>query len=184
MPATRTFVALALPPAVKTAIADLRLALPPAPAGLRWGGVDQAHLTLAFLGDLDDEDLAEVRRRSRVASVATAPFDADLQGLGAFPHAGRARVAWAGWGTGAAAVVALRSTLVAALERPGDRHRFSPHVTLARARDPLDLRAWLAAAPSWSSPSWRVDALDVMASELAPSGAIHTLVERCPLATR
>jgi hypothetical protein len=55
-------------------------------------------------------------------------------------------------------------------------------VTVARAREPLDLRAWLAGAPAWSSPAWRVDAVDVMASELAPAARSTPLVARCPLA--
>ena len=182
MPTARTFVALGLPPGVRASVAELRRALSPAPRGLRWAAADQLHLTLAFLGDLDAEGLAAVRAASRSAAAAHAPFDADLRGLGAFPQARRARVAWLGWGAGAAAVVALQATLALALARPEDRRPFSPHVTLARARDPLDLRTWLASAPDWASPVWRVDALDVMTSELTPEGAIHTLVERCPLA--
>jgi RNA 2',3'-cyclic 3'-phosphodiesterase len=182
MPTTRTFVALNLPPEARASAADLRRALSPAPRGLRWAATDQLHLTLAFLGDVDDEDLAAVRAATRSAAAAHAPFDADLRGLGAFPHPGRARVAWAGWGAGAEAVTALQATLARALAGPADRRPFSPHVTLARARDPLDLRTWLASAPAWTSPAWRVDALDVMMSELTREGAIHTLVERCALA--
>lgn len=183
MPTARTFVALTLPPAARASVVDLRRALPPAPRGLRWAAASQLHLTLAFLGDVDDEEgLAAVRAASRSAAAAHAPFDADLRGLGAFPHAGRARVVWVGWGAGAGAVTALHATLAHVLARPADRRPFSPHVTLARARAPLDLRSWLASAPAWASPTWRVEALDVMTSELTREGAIHTLVERCPLA--
>jgi RNA 2',3'-cyclic 3'-phosphodiesterase len=179
---TRTFVALALPSEVKAALADLRRALPSPPRGLRMGAVEQAHLTLVFLGDLDPAALIDVRQRAGVVAATTGTFEAGLAALGAFPHAGRARVAWVGWGSGADAVVRLQGALVAALGRPVERRRFTPHVTLARAREPLDLRAWLAAAPAWSSPTWQVDALDVMASELAPAGAIHSLIDRVPLA--
>jgi len=182
MPTARTFVALNLPAEVKASVAERRRALPPTPRGLRWAAADQLHLTLAFLGDVDDDGLAAVRAAARSAAADHAPFDADLRGHGAFPNAGRARVAWLGWGAGADAVIALRATLVRTLARAADRRPFSPHVTLARARDPVDLRAWLAAAPAWASPVWRVGALDVMTSELTPEGAIHTLVERCPLA--
>lgn len=181
MASTRTFVALALPARVKTAIAELRRTLPHPPYGLRWGPIEQAHLTLAFLGDLGPADLATTRQHAVAVAAATTPFVASLDGVGAFPHPGRARVAWVGWGEGAGAVVTLQAALIAALGRPaGDRRTFAPHVTIARARATVDAHAWLAAAPPWSSPAWRVDGLDVMASELAPGGAIHTLVERCP----
>jgi len=178
----RTFVALPLSDEAMAAVEGLRAVLPPAPSGMRWTAAQQLHLTLAFLGDLDGVELADVCVAARCAAAEHAPFDADLRGLGAFPQAGRARVAWVGWGAGAGAVAALHSALVRALARPADRRPFSPHVTIARARDPLDLRAWLAAAPAWASPAWRVGAIDVMTSELTREGAVHTLVERCPLA--
>ncbi len=181
MPATRTFLALPLPGAVRAALAELRTALPAPPRGVRWADLAQAHATLVFLGDLDDAALADVRDRTRAVAAATAPFEADLSGLGAFAGAARARVLWVGWGAGAEAVVGLHADLVAALERPPEPRPFAPHVTLARARAPVDARAWLAAAPTaWRSPAWRADAVAVVASELRPEGARHTVVERCP----
>jgi len=179
---TRTFVALALPSEVKAALANLRHALPSPPRGLRWGAIEQTHLTLVFLGDLDEPALHDVRHRAREVAARASPFAANLGGLGAFPQSGRARVAWVGWHAGADAVTRLQAALSGALGDPVERRPFAPHVTLARAREPLDLRPWLARAPAWSSPTWRVDALDVMASELRPTGAVHELVERCPLA--
>jgi len=178
----RTFVALALPSEVKAALADLRRALPSPPRGLRWGAIEQAHLTLVFLGDLDEPALRDVRHHAREVAARASPFAANLGGVGAFPQAGRARVAWVGWQAGADAVTRLQAALAGALGHPVERRPFAPHVTLARARETLDLRSWLATAPTWRSPPWRVDALDVMTSELRPTGAVHELVERCPLA--
>jgi RNA 2',3'-cyclic 3'-phosphodiesterase len=185
MDRTRTFVALRVSDGAKQAIAELRRAMPPPPRGLRWAPVEQAHLTLAFLGDLDGPALAEVGRRARAAAFASTPFDADLRAVGAFPRAERARVVWVGWGSGGDAVVALQSALARELESAGlgreEGRPFTPHVTVARARSALDLRDWLAAAPEWASPGWRADSLDVMASELRRAGAVHTLLERWAL---
>lgn len=182
MPATRTFLALPLPADVRVALTELRAALPPPPRGFRWADLAQAHATLVFLGDLEDAALADVRMRTRAAASATAPFTADLAGLGAFADAGRARVLWVGWGAGATALAALHGDLLAALDRPPEPRPFAPHVTLARARAPTDARAWLAASPvGWRSPAWRADAIHVMASALRPEGARHVVVERCPL---
>jgi RNA 2',3'-cyclic 3'-phosphodiesterase len=183
MPPTRTFVALPLPAEVKATIGGLRRGLPPPPRGLRWSPIGQAHLTLVFLGDLVDAELRSVAERTRGVAAATRAFDADLRGVGAFPRPERARVAWVGWGEGADAVAGLASSLRGALDRPADRRPFAPHVTVARARTPLDLRAWLAAAPPYRSPAWRIEAMEVVASELRPGGAIHTVLARCPLAS-
>jgi RNA 2',3'-cyclic 3'-phosphodiesterase len=176
----RTFVALTPPVEVAEAIDALRHRWAPQPVGLRWVAAAHAHLTLAFLGDLDDAAFADVVAGARRTASAATPFAATLAGVGAFPRPERARVAWLGCGAGAAEVAALRGALAAAWGWAPDPAPFRPHVTIARARHPLDLRGWLAAAPPWSAPAWRVGAVDVVASELAPTGAVHTLVARCP----
>jgi RNA 2',3'-cyclic 3'-phosphodiesterase len=182
MSGTRTFIALPLPAEVKASIGDLRREGPPLPRGLRWSRLEQTHLTLVFLGDLTDDELRGVVDRAREVAAATRPFDADLGGVGAFPRPERARVAWVGWGRGADGVARLRVALTRSLDRPPDPRPFAPHVTVARARTPVDVGAWLAAAPPYRSPAWRVTAVEVMASELGAGGAAHTVVARCPLA--
>lgn len=155
-----------------------------APAGLRWANAAQAHLTLAFLGDLDAGALERVRAGARSAARARGPIPADLRAVGAFPRPGAARVLWLGWGRGDADVVALQRSLRDELAAEGLRleaRRFVPHVTLARTRAPRDLRAVVEALSAWCSEPWTVRAIDVMTSRLTPTGAVHTLLERCPL---
>lgn len=154
------------------------------PAGLRWVDAAQAHLTLAFLGDLDADAIERVQASARTAARAHAPIPADLRAAGAFPHPDAARVLWLGWGRGSADVVALQRSLRHELTAAGLRlesRRFAPHVTLARARAPGDLRAVVEALAPWRSEPWTVGAVDVMASRLTQTGAVHTLLERCPL---
>ena len=185
MTTTRTFVALALPDHVREAIAALTRRFR-SEAGLAWARAEQAHLTLAFLADLDDDALARVRRRTRAVAGSAAPFTADLRGSGAFPRPQRARVLWLGWGTGSGAVEGLQARLAKGLREDGidlEARRFHPHVTLARARSARDVGAIVSALATWRSEPWQVTALDVMASRLTPSGALHTRLERCPLVT-
>ena len=180
---TRTFVALELPDHVRQAVAVLPRRFG-SPSGLAWARADQAHLTLAFLGELDDAALARVRRRAREVAASAAPFTADLRGAGAFPQPRRARVLWLGWGEGSGAVEALQARLANGLREDGidlEARRFHPHVTLARARSPRDVFAIVRALETWRSEPWQITALDVMASRLTPSGALHTRLERCPL---
>jgi 2'-5' RNA ligase len=86
----RLFVALDLPE-------DIKRSLEPLAAGLgdvRWMGADQQHLTLRFLGEVDDgwgRDAAEA-----LALVPGVPFELRLKGIGHFPLRGEPRVLWVG----------------------------------------------------------------------------------------
>ena len=185
MDATRTFVAIALPAHVRASIRELtERGRRTGPAGLRWADPDQAHLTLAFLGDQDDAALERVRDCVRAVASAHAPFGADLRGAGAFPRGDAARVLWLGWGEGADAVGALHGALRSALSEVGialEARRFEAHVTLARARAPRDVRALVDGSASWRSERWTVAAIDLMASRLTRTGAEHVRLEQCSL---
>jgi len=182
---TRTFVAIQLPDAVRSAIGSLAARWrTERPAGLRWANARQAHLTLAFLGDLDADALQRVRSCVRGVARASAPSTSDLRGAGAFPHAAAARVLWLGWGLGADAVTEAHAAVRLALTGAGfavEARHFTPHVTLARARAPLDLRTLVSELRPWRSAPWTVTSFDVMASRLSPSGAEHVRLERCLL---
>lgn len=188
MERVRTFVALGLPAPLRSAIAELAArASAAAPAGLRWADARQAHLTLAFLGDLDAERVAAAEGCVRPVADASTPFQSTLRGAGAFPDEARARVLWLGWGEGADAVVALHARLEAALRAAGlpvEARRFTPHVTLARARSGVDARRVLAPIAQWQSEPWEVASLDLLASTLTPAGARHRLMLRAPLDAR
>jgi len=182
---TRTFVAITLPDEVRSAIGSLATRWRrEGPIGLRWANAHQAHLTLAFLGDLDADMLRRVRSCVRRVARELAPCEGALRGAGAFPRADAARVLWLGWGRGADDVAAAREAVRVALTGAGfdlEARRFAPHVTLARARAPLDVRALVAALRPWRSEPWTVTSLDVMASRLTPGGAEHVRLERCRL---
>src|SRR5688572_10977185 len=94
----RLFVAIALDDATRARIAAC---LPQAnqvasPAGLRWLPPDNWHLTLQFLGRVDDDAVARVCVACEQAAGATAPFAIELGGAGAFASPRRARVVWIG----------------------------------------------------------------------------------------
>lgn len=185
MAPTRTFVAIGVPEHVRDAMRDIvRLGRRSGPPGLRWSDPDRAHATLAFLGDQDDAALARVRACFRRVAGIHAPFRADLRGAGGFPRGDAARVLWLGWGEGAESVAAVHNALRSALSEAGivlEARRFHPHVTLARARVPRDVRALVDAWSSWRSEPWIVGSLDLVASRLTALGAEHTLLERVAL---
>jgi RNA 2',3'-cyclic 3'-phosphodiesterase len=165
---TRAFVAVPLPETVLDAIAD-RL------AGVSMVGRvatrEQWHLTLQFLGDDADVD-----------AVVAALEQLDVQGgrarvggAGAFPDAGRARVLWLGLAEGTDVVARLANATARRLAPLGyepDARPYRPHVTLARAPVPTDVRGLIGALGAHPvGPAWDVASITVYESRRHPTGA-------------
>ena len=137
---TRTFLAVALSAAAREALRREISSLTGALPSLRWVNMASLHLTLAFLGDLDDERLAAAHEATQAAAQQSAPFALTLNQLGAFgpPHA--PRVIWAGVGGEVAPLRRVQRILADELDQrgfPPQEHPFSPHLTLARVRERL-----------------------------------------------
>ncbi len=187
---TRTFLAVALPDPTRTAIECLQGELRASWPGLRWTAPEQLHLTLAFLGDVPTNEIDRLGD-ALDGTVGSIPrFALELQGLGAFPSPGRARVLWVG-------IVGEALTLLEALQRsvveatssaghPPADHRFHPHVTMARSktgRGPSpNLVALCDRYETWKAGAFPVEAVLLMASELTPRGPIYRVLRSAPLA--
>ena len=132
----RVFVGLELPPAVRDAIEEVAARWRPTLAGFRWGRPEDLHVTLAFLGAVDAEDLEAIDGRLTTTAAGISPFATRLADLGRFPPEGRARVLWVGLDDAETRIAdlaaAVRTGLASWLE-PEERP-LQPHVTIARAR--------------------------------------------------
>lgn len=148
-----------------------------------------SHLTLAFLASVDDP-----RGDALVGAVApavrtVAPFELRFGGFDAFPDRGRPRVVYLRVAAGRSELARLATEVRDALDAAGfafDRRPFVPHRTVLRVRSSRDLaraRSLLAMAPSTGEPAFAVTEVQVKSSTLAPTGAVHTVIGRCPLAS-
>jgi RNA 2',3'-cyclic 3'-phosphodiesterase len=177
----RLFVALTLPSVVRETLASLTQPLP----GVTWTNVDQLHVTMRFLGDVPVEIIEPMI--VRLKRVQVAPFILPLEGIGTFPPNRPPRVLWIGVGSGHPRLFQLRQRLDDALIAAGlqlDVRMFHPHVTLARCTENAApaIAHWTHVHRNATPPPFRVAAFDLYQSELQPSGAIHTLKQRFPLA--
>jgi RNA 2',3'-cyclic 3'-phosphodiesterase len=187
---TRTFLAVALSDAAREAlrreISSLAKALP----SVRWVNVASLHLTLAFLGDLDDKRLAAAHEATQAAAQQGAPFALALDRLGTFgpPHA--PRVIWAGVGGEVTSLRHIQGALASELDArgfPPQEHRdYSPHLTLARVKDRLPAPELTALQQRGNMPlahtaTWTITTLDVMKSELVRPAARYTTLASYPL---
>ena len=187
---TRVFIALDLSDAARTALGRELRRLARALPGVRLSDPASLHLTLAFLGEVDDATLAAVIGLTAEVARKTAPFHLALGRLGMFGPVEAPRVVWAGVGGELPRLRAFQRRLADALEPlgfPRDPRPFSPHLTLARLKQTLDeaaalrLRRLLADKPS-PSVRWRVAEARVMRSELAATGSRYTVLSVAPFA--
>ncbi|QQP89041.1 RNA 2',3'-cyclic phosphodiesterase [Skermanella rosea] len=127
----RLFVALELPEAVRERLAGLGGGVP----GARWTEPENLHLTVRFIGEVENGLLPDID--AALGSVSAPAFDLVLDGVGQFGSGSRSRVLWAGVERNDA-LVHLNQKVESALVRAGlprEERRYSPHVTLARLRD-------------------------------------------------
>lgn len=185
---TRTFIALELDTAqqhfLDTIIRQGKHLLP----DLRWVDSSGIHLTLAFLGELDDAQLAKANEAAAYAAEISQPFSYRLSGLGTFGSPRQPRVLWMGVSEPSGTLHLVHQALSLALEQRGfvtEKRPFSPHLTLARIKSPLtpeqlQTLQQLLSHYQFASPAYRVLHLSTMKSELARSGARYTCLQSSP----
>ncbi|GAA4913551.1 RNA 2',3'-cyclic phosphodiesterase [Streptomyces coeruleoprunus] len=168
----RLFAAV-LPP--RAAVEELALlvdelrALPGADE-LRWTGRPGWHYTLAFMGEVDDALVPDLRERLGRAAHRTQPFPLRVHGGGQFGH----RALWAGAAGGLDDMRLLAERAEAAARRAGvpmdDHRRYQAHLTLARARTDTDLRPFVTELERFKGLRWEVAELALVRSNLPTSG--------------
>jgi 2'-5' RNA ligase len=174
----RLFAAIRPPAEVRDALIDTMEGLDAA----RWQGEDQLHLTLRFVGEVDNAAAADLA--DALGRIAFAPFVLALRGVGAFERKGRAHTLWAGVAD-SAELLALQKKVERACQACGlepERRKFAPHVTIARlGRASGEIGGWLAAHQRFASEQWTVDEFRLYESVLGAGGAHYDPVVRYPL---
>jgi RNA 2',3'-cyclic 3'-phosphodiesterase len=167
----RLFVAVQPPP---TAMDELAAALTPLrrlPGAdrLRWTETAGWHLTLAFLGEVDEPLLPELGERLGRAARRHEAARLRLAGGGRFGD----RALWAGVPGGTRSLGRLAASTAAAARRTGlatDTKPFRAHLTVARARTPVDLRPFRDALAEFTGSDWTADTVRLMSSANAGPG--------------
>ncbi len=174
----RLFTALEIPRDAALSLSLLRGGLP----GARWIDVENYHITLRFIGDVEGHVADEIA--NALDRVRRPSFPLTLSGVGAFggkkPHA-----VWAG----VAASPDLQG-LQAEIERicqrlglPPDPRKFTPHVTLARLRNssPAQVAHYLSARGNFAAMPFRVGRFVLMSSRDSIGGGPYIVEEAWPL---
>jgi RNA 2',3'-cyclic 3'-phosphodiesterase len=146
---------------------------------------DHLHVTLKFLGETHSELVPEISSILTDAGCRCGRCTLTLVGLGAFPHAQRPNVIWAGL-EGAQGLQSLAAELESALEPrgfPKENRPFVPHLTLARikAKPPQSLRELLARTEKTRFGTATIESVEFFRSDLGPDGPKYTVLATAPL---
>lgn len=147
----RCFVAIALPPSVKALLVRVQDALRRADADVKWVEEENLHLSLKFLGDLEEEALSRLKGVLSVEALRWPAMSLSYAGIGTFPERGEPRVVWAGCGGDVEKLAALAGAVERSAEQvgvPRERKPFVAHLTVGRVRSGRNVKRLLSAISS------------------------------------
>jgi 2'-5' RNA ligase len=180
----RCFVAIELPEGLKLELAKLQSQLKMASrASVKWVDTKGIHLTLKFLGNVEASRIPTIVEAVAQARQGIAPFHLEVAGTGVFPGQKQPRVVWVGLRGDVQTLLRLQERLEAALVPLGfasESRSFTPHITLGRVRpegqaaEKQNLAQAIISTTFEATTPLEVKAVNLIKSQLTPSGAIYT----------
>jgi 2'-5' RNA ligase len=178
----RLFVGLALPEAVRDDLGRLCAGLP----GARWIDPDMMHVTLRFIGEVDELDAEDIHHQ--LARVRAPRFEITLGGLDTFGQGRKTRALWVRVAR-SDDLLLLQGRVDSAVVRAGqppEPRKFVPHVTLARFREaPAErMAAFIAANNLFRARPCAIEQFTLFESATGAGGAVYTALQDYPLGPR
>src|ERR1043165_4841349 len=177
MPRHRTFLGIDVGDEIRSQLVALQDELTAVAGDVKWVEPENLHITLLFLGEVEQRETADICRAAQKSIQGMPAFNITIAGAGAFPNLRRPRTLWVGVGVGVKEIGAVHDAIEEALMQMGSYRRetrgYVPHVTLGRVRgegNRDELAKALAARKGWSAGEVMVTNVQVMTSELSSEG--------------
>ena len=184
----RVFGAIEIPAEIRERISEhsqqLHTAQPDVQAS--WTKPDNIHLTLKFFGNISQQQVLQVSVAASRTVEGFEPFQLRIDGAGAFPERGPARVLWIGINDSKGQLAALQRKFDDECQREGferEARAFNPHLTVARLRSPRGARALADKHKQirFEPADIEVNRLVVFRSQLSPKGSRYSIISEHPL---
>ncbi len=179
----RAFIAIELPEEVKADLSSVQSRLrPERHPYVKWVSVDGVHLTLKFLGNIDQEKVSPIAEAMAGAAQKASPFQLEVGGLGAFPNLRRPQVVWIAVKGEVEKLASLQRAIdhsLVALGFSPETRSFTPHLTLGRLKERASaeerrrMGEALLAAKGEEVVPFRVTEISLVRSTLTPKGALY-----------
>lgn len=186
----RTFIAIDFPEPVKDVLAQAAAHLKYSGADVKWIEKENIHLTLKFLGEVDEKKLEAVRSALDAIAIRTKTFEASIKNIGAFPKIEFPRVIWAGIDKGAEESGTLAGKIDQALSRLGfqkESRPFAAHLTIGRVRSSKNIDKLKNQMEAYSLPELPpapIRSVILYKSTLTPNGSTYTILHEAKFANQ
>lgn len=183
----RLFIAIEISEEIREALAQIQSHLKYAGADVKWVEPHNIHLTLKFLGEVNEEKAEEIKSILDGIAKETRPFELSIKDVGAFPTIEYPRVIWAGLDKGADESKMLAEKIDEGLSKTGfqkEARPFASHLTIGRVRSSTNKEALKEKMNSLltpttrptnqDSPSQPISSVILFKSTLTPKGSIYT----------
>jgi 2'-5' RNA ligase len=183
------FIAVDVGKAIRDRCVALQDTLARAGTDVKWVEENNLHVTLLFLGEVEDRETPALCQAVADCCAGRDAFSMSVETVGCFPNPRRPRVVWVGIGAGSGELTALHDALEPPLLELGCYRRedraYTPHITLGRVKGERSPTAALATAlmrhAKWHGGETDVREIHVLSSELTPQGPIYTVLSRAKL---
>lgn len=184
----RTFIAIELAEPVRETLARIQSHLKYAGADVKWVDKDNIHLTLKFLGEIDETKCEKVKSALDEIAKDFRPFELSLKDIGAFPNIEFPRVIWVGLDKGAKESTEIAEKIDAALSKirfQEETRPFAAHLTIGRVRSSKNKEALKEKIQSYTPDpkphtlnpipyEQLITSIILFQSTLTPKGPIYT----------
>ena len=148
-----------------------------------WEKPEKLHVTVKFLGEVDDRQLADITSTLSVVASKHSPITAGLSQPGVFPNSRRPRILWLGIDEPTGEIATVAEELDDALEKLGFRSEvrgFKPHLTIARVREPEkgSRLAQVHLERATRSIVFSINELSFYESKLRSTGSTYSVLSR------
>lgn len=175
----RCFIAIDVPEDIKEKISKLIENLDHKTKGIKWVTPRNIHLTLKFLGEIEDKQVHLIRDRLEILSLRHSVFELSISDVGGFPNLKNPKVLWVGIHS-SEKLINLYNDLEDIMYEIGfekEDRKFSPHLTIARIKDRIDADLILKPFMEYKNylfGKMKVSEIILMKSILKPSGAEYS----------
>ena len=183
----RIFIAINLSKKAKSEVLEAQERMKKLDLPIKWVTPENIHVTLTFLGYLEDEQLEEIKKIVEEATQEISSFRLSTGNLDFFPNVKRARVVVVHL-KGDTIVFKVNKNLRESLGKLSyiqlEKRAFKPHLTLGRIKK----EGWGRKSGALEKlkeikihANWKVESVEIMESKLTPKGAEYSIVKSYPL---